>query len=121
MRVQGFRNLFVGGEKGGPTVGIQECMITGALAGHNAARVAFGKEPLVLPRETIIGDFVAYVGEMMGSEKGLTETYSMTKPPYRTRMAERGWWSKTVPQAVEESKRRIEAAGLTGMMAKKLG
>jgi len=51
----------------------------------------------------------------------LTETYSLTKPPYRTRMAEKGWWSKTVPQAVEESKRRIEKAGLTGIMAQKLG
>jgi hypothetical protein len=121
MRVQGFRNLFVGGEKGGPTVGIQECMITGALAGHNAARSAFGKEPLVIPRETVIGDFVAFVGEMMRSEKGLTETYSMTKPPYRTRMAEKGWWSKTVPQAVGEAKLRIEAAGLTGIMAQRLG
>jgi len=57
---------------------------------------------------------------MMGSEKGLTETYSMTKPPYRKRMAERGWWSKTVHQAVEEAKKRIEKAGLTGVMAQKL-
>jgi len=61
------------------------------------------------------------VGEVMASEKGLEQTYSLTKPPYRKRMAERGWWSKTVPQAVEESKRRIEAAGLTGVMAQKLG
>jgi len=121
MRVLGFRNLFVGGEKGGPTVGIQECMITGGLAGHNAARVAFGKEPLTLPRTTLIGDFVAYVGEMMQSEEGLMQTYSMTKPPYRARMGKKGWWSKSVPQAVNESKRRIKAAGLTGIMAKKLG
>jgi hypothetical protein len=57
----------------------------------------------------------------MGSEKGLTETYSMTKPPYRTRMAERGWWARTVPQAIEEAKQRVERAGLTQVMAKKLG
>ena len=58
---------------------------------------------------------------MMTGEEGLKQTYSLTKPPYRKRMAERGWWSKTVPEAVEESKRRIEASGLTGVMAHKLG
>ncbi len=121
MRVQGFRNLFVGGEKSGPCVGIQECMVTGGLAGYNAARFAFGKDLLVLPRETVSGDFIAFLGEMMRSEKGLTGTYSFTKPPFRTRMAEKGWWAKTVPQAVEEAKERVQAAGLTGIMAKKLG
>jgi hypothetical protein len=121
MRVQGFRNLFVGGEKSGPCVGIQECMVTGALAGHNAARYAFGKDLLVLPRETVSGDFVAYLGEMMRSEKGLMGTYSFTKPPFRTRMAEKGWWAKTVPQAVEEARRRVETAGLTGVMGQNLG
>ena len=120
LRVIGFRNLFVAGEKGGPNVGIQECMVTGALAGFNAARVAFGWEPMALPRETVIGDFVAYVGEMMKTEKGLTATYSMTKPPYRTRMGEKGWWSKSVPQAVVEAKARIAKQGLTGIMAQKL-
>jgi len=120
LRVTGFRNLFVAGEKGGPNVGIQECMVTGALAGYNAARVAFGWDPLTLSRETVIGDFVAFVGEMMKTEKGLTATYSMTKPPYRTRMGEKGWWSKTVPQAVVEAKARIEKLGLTGIMAQKL-
>ncbi len=121
MRVPGFRNLFVGGEKSGPCVGIQECMVTGALAGHNAARQAFGKDLLTFPRDTVSGDFIAFVGEMMRSEKGLTGTYSFTKPPFRTRMAERGWWAKDVPQAIEEAKRRVESAGLTGVMAQKLG
>ena len=120
LRVIGFRNLFVAGEKGGPNVGIQECMVTGSLAGYNAARAAFGWDPLVIPRETVVGDFVAFVGEMMKTEKGLMATYSMTKPPFRTRMGERGWWAKTVPQAVEEAKKRIEMAGLTGIMAQRL-
>jgi len=120
MRVQGFRNLFVGGEKSGPNVGIQECIITGALAGHNAARYAFSKDLLILPRATVVGDFVAYVGEMMQSEKGLMGTYSLTKPPFRSRIAQKGWWAGTVPQAIEEAKHRVEAAGLTGIMDQKL-
>ena len=120
LRVIGFRNLFVAGEKGGPNVGIQECMVTGGLAGYNAARAAFGWDPLVLPRETVSGSFISFVGEMMKTGKGLTATYSMTKPPFRTIMGEKGWWSKTVPQAVVEAKRRVEVAGLVGIMAKKL-
>ncbi|HUI00435.1 MAG TPA: FAD-dependent oxidoreductase [Nitrososphaerales archaeon] len=120
LRVIGFRNLFVAGEKGGPNVGIQECMVTGALAGYNAARVAFGWDPMALPRETVIGSFVSFVGEQMKTEKGLTSTYSMTKPPFRTIMGEKGWWAKTVPAAVAEAKARVEKAGLTGMMAKTL-
>jgi len=121
MRVHGFRNLFVGGEKSGLNVGIQECIITGALAGHNAARYAFGKDLLILPRDMVVGDFIAYVGEMMQSEKGLMGTYSFMKPPFRNRMAQKGWWAKTVPQAIEEAKQRVEAAGLTGIMTQKLG
>ena len=121
MRVAGFRNLFEGGEKAGPNVGIQECIVTGALAGYNAARYAFRQVPLVLPRTTLIGDFVAYVREMMQSERGLMETYSFMKPAFRRHMADRGWWAKTVPQAIEEAKERIAGAGLTGIMAKKVG
>ncbi len=120
LRVYGFSNLFVGGEKSGPNVGIQEAVITGALAGHNAARTAFNKDLLVLPPTTLIGDFLAFVQEMMQSETGLMRTYAMFKPPYRMRMAQKGWWAKTVSQAIEESKQRIEAAGLTGVMAQKL-
>lgn len=120
MRVFGFSNLFVGGEKAGPNVGIQECIITGALAGHNAACMIHGKEPLTLPRTTIIGDFLAFVQEMMQTEKGLMETYSFMKPAYRKRMAEKGWWAKTVPQAIEEAKQRVSAAGLKDVMSQKL-
>ncbi|MBI4257528.1 MAG: FAD-dependent oxidoreductase [Thaumarchaeota archaeon] len=120
LRAFGFSNLFVGGEKSGPNVGIQEAVVTGAIAGHNAARSAFNKELLVLPRTTLLGDFIALVQEVMESEKGLMETYSFMKPTFRRRMGEKGWWAKTVPQAIEEAKQRIAAAALTGVMAQKL-
>ncbi|MBI2183488.1 MAG: FAD-dependent oxidoreductase [Thaumarchaeota archaeon] len=90
LKVSGFANLFVGGEKAGPNVGIQEAIVTGAVAGHNAARNAFGKDLLVLPRATVLGDFIALVQEMMGSEKGLMETYSFMKPTFRRHMASKG-------------------------------
>lgn len=120
MRVTGFRNLFVGGEKAGPNVGIQECMITGALAGHNAARYAFGKDLLILSRDTVVGEFIAFVGQMMQEEEGLMKTYSFMKPEFRRKMGEKGWWAKTVPQAIQEAQQRIETAGLTGVMGRSL-
>jgi len=118
MRVHGFGNMFAGGEKSGPIVGIQECTVTGALAGYNAAIASFGRELLTLPRTTVIGEFLAYVQEKMQSERGLMETYSLMKPSFRRRMAEKGWWAKTVSQAVQEAKQRIAEAKLTSAMAR---
>lgn len=40
MRVCGVSNLFCGGEKSGPFIGHTEAISTGALAGHNAGRLA---------------------------------------------------------------------------------
>jgi hypothetical protein len=56
-------NLFCGGEKAGLLVGHTEAIVTGALAGHNAARWAAGAPLLRLPTSTAVGDFVAYSGE----------------------------------------------------------
>lgn len=40
MKVRGVSNLFCGGEKSGPFIGHTEAISTGALAGHNAGRMA---------------------------------------------------------------------------------
>ncbi|HVB12523.1 MAG TPA: FAD-dependent oxidoreductase [Nitrososphaerales archaeon] len=117
MKVFGFGNLFVGGEKSGPVVGIQECIVTGGIAGYNAAREAQGRELLTPPRTTVIGEFFAYVQKMMETDQGLMQTYSFMKPSFRKIMASKGWWAKTVPEAIEESRRRIAEAKLTGVMS----
>ncbi|MDP2858223.1 MAG: methylenetetrahydrofolate--tRNA-(uracil(54)-C(5))-methyltransferase (FADH(2)-oxidizing) TrmFO [Bacillota bacterium] len=41
--------------------GYVESTATGWLAGHNAARIALGKEPLVMPAETMMGALVRYI------------------------------------------------------------
>jgi Glucose inhibited division protein A len=120
MRVFGFSNLFVGGEKSGPLVGIQEAVVSGALAGYNAARAAFGKDPLTLPPELVLGDFFAFIQERMQSERGLMEVYGGMKPTYRKRMDQKGWWAKTVQEAIDSAKQRVTAANLSGVMAQRL-
>ncbi len=62
LKVQGAKNLFVGGERVGVCVGHTEAIVTGALAGRNAAREALGKPLTRLPVTTVIGDFIARSG-----------------------------------------------------------
>ncbi len=40
------------------------------VAGHNAVRKAVGMNPLVLPRTTMLGDFIAYMNENRDTEEG---------------------------------------------------
>jgi hypothetical protein len=49
------------------------------------------------------------------------EVYAAMKPTYRKRMSEKGWWAKSVQQAIDDAKRRVEAAHLTGVMRENLG
>ncbi len=54
LAVEGVNNLFCAGEKAGLLVGHTEAIVTGTLAGYNAARVAKGLEPIELPRSLVI-------------------------------------------------------------------
>ena len=116
LKVKGFRNLLVAGEKAGPGTGIAEVISTGILAGNNAVRVAVGREPLLLPRSTAIGDFIAYTGEMMETEGGLSQGYSMAHGVYFERMKELGLYS---PDAAHIRK-RIEDLGLSHVLAQRI-
>ena len=49
LRVIGADNLFVGGERVGVCVGHTEAIVTGALAGRNAALLASGRPLTVIP------------------------------------------------------------------------
>jgi len=116
LRVQGFTNLFVAGEKAGPGTGIAECLCTGIMAGHNAARAGAGREALILPRTTAIGDFISYTGEMMEKEGGLNRGYSAGHDVYFERMKELGLYSPD-PEAAG---RRIKDSGLEGILAQEI-
>ncbi len=111
MRVEGFANLFCAGEKSGPIVGHTEGIVTGALAGHNAFLETVHKQSLVLPRETAIGDFVVFVGEQIGVERG--PTYTFAGSVYFERMRKLGLYTRRA----DEIKNRIEELGLTGILA----
>ncbi|MDP2728474.1 MAG: FAD-dependent oxidoreductase [Dehalococcoidia bacterium] len=116
LRVDGFANLFVAGEKAGPSSGLAEAMVLGHLAGHNAVRTLAGKKPLILPRTLGIGDFVAYLDERMRNDPVIYRSYSMGSGVYFERMRELGLYTTNM----DETRGRVERAGLIGIMAQKV-
>ena len=115
LRAKGFTNLFVAGEKAGHG-GIAEAINTGVLAGHNAARKALGQQPVELPRSTVIGDFIAFIGEKMETVEGLSQGYSTGHGVYFERMKELGFYT-TDPAVIHK---RIRDLGLAGILAQRL-
>lgn len=114
MQVQGgVDNLLCGGEKAGLLVGHTEAMVTGTLAGHNAARKAAGRELLVLPGTLAVGDAIRHVRERMATPEGMGEKYTFSGAGYFKRMQQLGLYSAD-PAAVH---RRVADAGLAGVMA----
>ena len=119
LKVEGLSNTFCAGEKSGPIVGVAEAIVTGHVAGHNAVREALGKDLLILPRSIAIGDFITFVGERMRMEnglRGLSGGLSLAGGLYfEERMKPSGLYTTDM----EEIRRRIDKAGLTGVLAKK--
>ena len=115
LRVTGFDNLFVAGEKA-YIAGVTECLTNGLLAGHNAVRAVLGKDLLVLPRTTVAGDYIVYTAEKMQTEEGRMAGYGPHAGVYLTDMVRRGLYTTDA----DEVGRRIEQAGLSGIYAQKL-
>jgi hypothetical protein len=113
LQVDGVDNLFCAGEKAGLLVGHTEAVVTGVLAGHNAARSVLGEPLLVLPDTLCIGDAISHVREEMQTEKGLGLKYTFSGSVYFDRMKERGSYTLDVPAI----RRRVADAGLTGVFA----
>ena len=115
LRAKGFANLFIAGDKTG-IPGIVESTFNGVLAGSNAARLTFGKEPIELPRSTAIGDMIAYRGERMASSEEMRVPLSMAHGIYCERMKELGLDSPD-PAVIHK---RIAALGLTNILFQRL-
>jgi hypothetical protein len=113
LKVDGIDNLFCGGEKAGLLVGHTEAVVTGVLAGHNAARSVLGEPPLVLPDSLCIGDAISHVREQMQTEEGLGLKFTFSGSVYFERMKQRGSYTTDVA----EIGRRVEATGLTDVFA----
>ena len=117
LKVDGVDNLFCGGEKAGLLVGHTEAVVTGVLAGHNAARHAMGEPLLVLPDSIAIGDAISHVREQMQTEKGLGLKFTFSGSVYFERMKERGSYTTDIAGI----RRRVEAAGLTDVFVTPAG
>lgn len=109
LHVTGVDNLFCGGEKAGLLVGHTEAVVTGVLAGHNAARYVLGEPLLVLPESISIGDAITHVREQMQTENGLGLKFTFSGSVYFERMKELGLYTTDIA----EIRRRVETAGLT--------
>jgi hypothetical protein len=117
LKVDGIDNLFCGGEKAGLLVGHTEAVVTGVLAGYNAARSIFGEELLVLPDTLAIGDAIRHVREQMQTERGLGLKFTFSGSVYFERMKERGSYTTDIA----EIRRRVDGAGLSEVFAARSG
>jgi len=116
LKVEGLKNVFCGGEKAGLLVGHTEAIVTGTLAGHNAARCALGLEPLILPTSLACGDAIAHVRAKMQTKEGLTKKYTFSGSVYFESMKQKNLYTTDVA-AIKD---RVEKAGMTGVFAQKL-
>ena len=116
LKVKGLKNLFCGGEKAGPFVGHTEALVTGSLAGHNAVRLACGKDLLELPRSLAIGDAIAYVREQLQTTAGLRQKYTFSGSVYFERMQKLGLYTTDK----EKIAARVAAAGLAGIYNRRI-
>lgn len=111
MRVEGVENLFCAGEKAGPLVGHTEAIVTGMLAGHNAARLEKGLETINLPDSTASGDIISNMIAQIRSGTGLKNKYTFSGSVYFERMKEKGLYTTDL----DTIEKRVKKAGLTGI------
>lgn len=113
LKADGFDNVFCAGTKCGPQHSLIDAAVTGDLAGHNAVRLAMGKELLLLPVNLAIGAFVDHVGKMMRTEEGLKNRYGVKSLQF---LKELNVYREDTKAIVSE----VKAAGLEGVYSRKL-
>ncbi len=113
LKVIGVDNMFCGGEKAGLLVGHTEAIVTGVLAGYNAVKYAKNEPVLVLPRETAIGEGIAYVREMMATEEGKGKKYTFSGSVLFNHMKENDLYLEDAGEIAT----KIEKLGLTNVFS----
>jgi len=111
LQVTGLKNLFCAGEKTGPLVGHTEAIVTGMLAGHNAARLEKGREPIKLPDSTASGDIITFMVSQIKKGTGLKSKYTFSGSVYFERMKELDLYTTDLVSI----EKRISGAGLKGL------
>jgi hypothetical protein len=114
LRAEGVANLFCAGEKAGPLVGHTEAIVSGTLAGRNAALAATGLEPLTLPTSLAVGDAIQFVTAAQERPGGWDKKITFSGSFYFDRMEQLGLYS-TDRAAIG---RRVSEAGLEGAFAR---
>lgn len=116
LKVNGVDNLLCAGEKAGLFVGHTEAISTGSLAGHNSVRLSLGMPLLELPRNTVIGDIIAFANEEIKDEDGLKKRYTFAGSVFFDRMKEKGTYSIDT----EEIKKKIQRLDLLNIYNERL-
>ena len=116
LKVDGLNNVYCGGEKAGLLVGHTEAIVTGTLAGHNAARCALGLASYVIPETLACGDAIAYVKQQMQAPGGLTKKYTFSGSVYFESMKNKNLYTTDIA-AIQT---RVATAKAKGVFAKTL-
>lgn len=111
MTVDGISNLLCAGEKSGLFIGHTEAIITGTLAGHNAARLAAAKPLLTLPQTLAVGDLIAAANSAIKERHDTMERFTFSGGNYFNRMKEKQLYTTDI-KAIRQ---RVEQAGLLGV------
>lgn len=116
LQVTGLKNVFCAGEKAGLLVGHTEAIVTGTLAGHNAARIALGLKSIEISPELACGDAIAYVNEQMQTKAGLAKKYTFSGSVYFESMKKR----KLYTISIEEIRKKVTQTNMKGIFAERL-
>jgi hypothetical protein len=116
LKVNGLKNVFCGGEKAGLLVGHTEAILTGTLAGHNAARYVLGLEAITVPRSLACGEGIAHVKEQMQTDEGRTKKYTFSGSVLFEHLKSKNLYTTDI----QKIKQNVQAANMTGIFAKPL-
>lgn len=116
LQVKGLSNLFCAGEKAGVYVGHTEAIVTGMLAGYNAARCSLDMPVVEIPRSTALGEFIAFGREELLSGEGLAKSYTFAGSVFYERMMTRDLYT-TDSEVLDD---RVLQTGLTGLFSRPL-
>ncbi len=116
LKVEGVDNLFCAGEKAGLLVGHTEAIVTGSLAGLNAARSTADLEPVIFPDTLSVGSAVTFVRNEMQTEEGKLKKYTFSGAVLFEHMKEFGLYTTDL----DDIKNRVERTGLQEVIAENI-
>ena len=105
MQAEGIDNLFCAGEKGAPLIGHTEAVVTGAVAGHNAARQTRGLKQVVLPDRLATGRIISHSHEQFVRQEKHSERYTFAGGSFFEIMKKEGLYSTDPDEITQRVKR----------------